>query len=311
MILIITNSQDKTADYFAGQLLHHGVEHSRINTECALEDTRIQFAVADPRIKIRQQVYRASEVSAIWYRRPRPIIEPPLGDKAERAHIAGECVESLEGFLAHIPAEKWINHPANNALASRKLEQLTRAHLFGFSVPRTLVTQDVDEARQFWRECSGRVITKPISSGYLERNTGDTSIYTSRVHESHMQNVDLVSRCPTLFQLEVEKAFDIRATVVDGQARYVQLSGQKLDIRRDNMRDVSYRMAVPPKEIHESLIAILRSYALRFAAVDFVVDGNGRWWFLEINPNGQWAWLDIEVQAGIAELLCGACCRGN
>ena len=32
---------------------------------------------------------------------------------------------------------------------------------------------------------------------------------------------------------------------------------------------------------------------LYYGAMDFIVDKNGNWYFIEINPNGQFAWLEI------------------
>jgi D-alanine-D-alanine ligase-like ATP-grasp enzyme len=50
----------------------------------------------------------------------------------------------------------------------------------------------------------------------------------------------------------------------------------------------------------------MKHYGLRFAAIDFVVDVEGQWFFLEINPGGQWAWLDIAGVADIASDLARA-----
>jgi hypothetical protein len=52
------------------------------------------------------------------------------------------------------------------------------------------------------------------------------------------------------------------------------------------------------------LMTLLR---LRSAALDFAVDGPGRWWFLGINPNGQWLWIEhatgLPIAAAIATAL--------
>jgi len=74
---------------------------------------------------------------------------------------------------------------------------------------------------------------------------------------------------------------------------------QITDIRRDNMDGVQYRRVELPTSVTNSIVAMMRQYGLRFAAVDFAVDLEGRWIFLEVNPGGQWAWLDI---AGITDI---------
>ncbi len=51
--------------------------------------------------------------------------------------------------------------------------------------------------------------------------------------------------------------------------------------------------------------------ASRFAALDFIVDPDDQWWFLECNPNGQWAWIEEEtglpISSALADALEGRC----
>jgi hypothetical protein len=51
------------------------------------------------------------------------------------------------------------------------------------------------------------------------------------------------------------------------------------------------------------------SLELTFGALDFAVDAAGSWWFYEINPNGQWLWIErqtgLPIAASLAELLEG------
>lgn len=46
---------------------------------------------------------------------------------------------------------------------------------------------------------------------------------------------------------------------------------------------------------------------LKFGAFDFIVDKDGSWIFLEINPNGQWLWLenklDLNISSSILKVL--------
>jgi glutathione synthase/RimK-type ligase-like ATP-grasp enzyme len=71
------------------------------------------------------------------------------------------------------------------------------------------------------------------------------------------------------------------------------------------MLDVTYEPCSIPEDVRISLVRLLREFGLRFAACDFVVDDEG-WQFLEVNPNGQWAWLDLEGVSSIAQSLLNA-----
>ena len=96
----------------------------------------------------------------------------------------------------------------------------------------------------------------------------------------------------------------MRVTIIGSHVHAISLvaidsGAQRLDIRRNNMEDVKYAPVQIPDSIRDQLLSYLRPYRLRFAAVDFVIDSTGQWIFLEVNPNGQWAWLDL---AGVADI---------
>jgi len=310
MLLVITNRRDVTADYLCGRLGEHGVGFRRLDTDLGLDRIAVSYANSTPVLRCGSEDWAAGDFAHVWFRRPLPLtLGIEMGD-AERAHTLAEWSEALEGFLAHIPSEAWMNHPSHNVRASHKMEQLSRAARFGLEVPPTIVTQDADRVRNFWAECGGRMIVKPLASGYVERQSPpeDTVIYANRVSETALDDLGLVSRCPTLFQREVAKRLDVRLCVVDDRvaaAGMVAEDGgeQRLDIRRRNMRDVKYVEVEPPPDVESVLLALVRSYGLRFAAVDMAVADDGRWIFFEINPNGQWAWLDISGGFDMARLF--------
>jgi glutathione synthase/RimK-type ligase-like ATP-grasp enzyme len=59
------------------------------------------------------------------------------------------------------------------------------------------------------------------------------------------------------------------------------------------MDDVVYQQVNLPTEVENGIRKLMEHYRLRFAAIDMAMDQDGRWVFFEINPNGQWAWLDL------------------
>jgi hypothetical protein len=314
MLLVITNSEDATADFLCGRFNDSRTPYLRINSDDIAKAAQVEFQDFEPTFILDGNRVRASEISNIWLRRPKPL---ELSDEhlpaAERLHIQGEWSEALEGFLAHIPVSKWINHPTANVMASHKMEQLSRAKRHGLKAPETLVTQNLALLQEFWAASGGQIIVKPLCSGYIERHAqeADSLIYTN-TFPSDLLRSPSIEKVPTLFQRRVDKITDIRVTVIDTHVHAVSLSAldsgvQRLDIRRNNMFDVTYSAAEVPKNIEGSLLKLIRSYGLRFAAVDFVVDRNGDWIFLEINPNGQWAWLDLAGCTDIATSFVRAC----
>jgi hypothetical protein len=300
MLLILTNGQDATANYLCDRLRAESVHFVRFDTDGDLTTVSVRYGSGRPAFTLQGTEYTPDKIHHIWYRRPRPLRPALEGSSSEIAHAAQEWSEAIEGVLSHVPAERWMNHPARNTSASHKIEQLTRAGSVGLRVPQTLVTQDPEEFRSFWTDCDGDVVVKPLASGYIERNGGgrDSVIYTERVTLAHLDNMESLRAAPTLFQRRVRKREDVRVCIVDDEVVPVSLrieghdGEQPLDIRRDDMAGVRYEPVELPADVRRALLRLVRAYGLRFSAIDMAIDSDGNWVFFELNPNGQWAWLD-------------------
>lgn len=309
MVLILTNSEDATADHLTPSLDRASIPYIRLDTDRMLSNLQFSFQSSEPTLHVQTGRYTPDDIRAIWYRRPERLRAPHPQNTPEEDYALDEWSEALEGFLAHVPQERWINHPSANAGASHKVEQLTTAVRLGLRVPATLVTQNPEELRTFFGQHGGKVIAKPLSKGTLEdESTNSVSlIYTSRVVEGDLLRLDDLVTCPTLFQERLDKAFDVRITIVDEAIHAVKLfatesdGSQRCDIRRNNMEDVRYEACILPSAIQQKLLDIVAHYHLRFAAIDMAVTNTGDWIYFEINPNGQWAWLDTCAGLDIAD----------
>lgn len=251
------------------------------------------------------------QVSAIIYRRPKAFQPAVEGDTYQRNHASDEWAEAIEGFLARVPPERWINHPPRNFVASHKIDQLARARACGLRVPRWLVTNVPAEAHQFAEAHDWRVVVKPLASGFVERAdpTADTFIYTRALDRSDSSLLDRLPVCPVLFQARVEKTTDIRLITLDGHMTAVSLTAsdpdgiQRLDIRRNSMEDVKYASVPIPDGVARGIRKLVRDLGLRFAAIDLAIDESGDWTFFEVNPNGQWAWPDLAGASDVGQMF--------
>jgi hypothetical protein len=311
MILTITNTQDATADYLLARLSDSSLPFERINTDTLLEHSAVSYVPGRPSLRLGSKWYDPSDFHAVWYRRPEPLRSERVPDTPEGRCALDEWAEALESVFAHIPRDRWINYPAANALASRKLEQLTVALQCGFAIPDTIVTQEPNTLREFVAKHSGAVIVKPLGRAVVERlgELGDSVIFTNSLATHDIDDLSDLPACPTLFQQKVDKVSDVRITVIDGRIQAIELmaedenGAQRCDIRRDNMADVRYRPIVLPKDVEDSVRQFTSTYQLRFAAIDMAVSKSGQWVFFENNPNGQWAWLDLFGGATIYKMF--------
>lgn len=192
-----------------------------------------------------------------------------------------------------------MDDPASNAHASNKLLQLTLARRLGLLVPDTLVTRSSDEALAFWAKHQGHVVIKPLSVGYVETSTGvlEGQVFTSTVDSSHLRDSRRLALCPSLLQQQIPKGVDVRVTIVDQSmtAMYLREAEDRVqvDIRKADMTCLKYDPAHIPEETASRLLRMLKLLDLRFGAFDLIETVRGELFFLEVNPNGQWAWMDL------------------
>jgi hypothetical protein len=311
-LLIITNRSDFTSDFLVLELERRGAAFVRFNTEDYPTRTRVswtestgtELTIADRRLDL-------SRVPAVWYRRPVPPAVPADYDRGQAQWAAGQAREALDGVWRTLDA-RWVNHPDLNRLADNKPEQLRRACTFGLNVPASLVTNDADRARHFYDEHPRGVIVKPVLSGRLTIDGTEQIFFTSRLGHDERQRLDGLGPEPYLLQALVAKRYDVRVTVIDSEAFATRIDSQSdadalVDWRRGHTPTLVHDVVKLPNEIAERCLRLVRSYGLLFAAVDFAVDQDGRYVFFEINPNGQWAWIEHRtgqpLRARLADLL--------
>lgn len=140
MLLVLTNRDDVTADYLLTQLTKAAILFVRFDTNSVLEHIALSYQPGHPSLQVNGHWYAPTDFTTVWYRRPERLISDHIPDTPEGKCVLDEWSESLEGFFAHIPRMRWMNYPAANSLASRKLEQLSTAQRLGFTIPDTIVT---------------------------------------------------------------------------------------------------------------------------------------------------------------------------
>jgi glutathione synthase/RimK-type ligase-like ATP-grasp enzyme len=154
---------------------------------------------------------------------------------------------------------------------------------------------------------------KTLSGGTVGQDDEMLQIFTSAIKASDHAAFDRVRLAPVLLQERIPKRHDIRVTVVDEWLVAVSMDPSDVpdatdDWRRARTEELNPQPHQLPPEIQRRCIALVRALDLRFGAIDLIETSDGEYGFLEINPNGQWAWLDLEVQGlnireHLAELL--------
>jgi glutathione synthase/RimK-type ligase-like ATP-grasp enzyme len=139
-------------------------------------------------------------------------------------------------------------------------------------------------------------------------------LYTQALDEGMLQALDDIGPEPYLFQALVTKAADVRVTVVGDKAYACrigsqQVSGAEVDWRAGELRDLSHSAVTLPSDVDNRCVELARSFGLRFAAIDLAETVEGGYVFFEVNPNGQWAWVEQmtgqPLRTALADELAG------
>jgi glutathione synthase/RimK-type ligase-like ATP-grasp enzyme len=203
--------------------------------------------------------------------------------------------------------QPWLNHPHRLGYAEYKPVQLHTAARCGLRVPRTFVGNDPAAARSFVADV-GEAVYKPFGGGGIRDTDGAHQLFSTLVTPEQAGSLS-VAQTMHLFQEWVPKDYEVRLTVVDDQffAARIDAGSEEgyLDWRADYQR-LTYSTVETPEPVRTQVSALLNTLGLRFGALDFAVTPDNQWHFLELNPNGQWAWIEEETGMPIAATLADA-----
>jgi hypothetical protein len=313
MILIVTCREDLTSDFVIIELRRRGIPYFRFNTE----DFPIRCVVRW-RCEARQEVELCchgkppipmADITSVWYRRPkRPDIEGFGNDLASSEFIEAEANAALQNLWWSLDHALWVSHPDRIRQASHRIVQLNLARKLGFTTPRTIVSNDACALLAFYDELEGEVVAKTLhhqASTVCEPYV----IYTTKIARDDIDEGSMSA--PVLLQEYIPKGRELRVTVVDTKVFAVALNSQSVpeasvDWRKATLQ-VPHERVDLPASVSDGLVSMLRHFGLRFGAFDFIETPDGNLVFLELNPNGQWAWLQqltgVPIKEALVDLL--------
>lgn len=302
MILLVSNRQDLGADFLISRLIERDVPYFRLNSdEIRHIDLEVSPVSGKGVLFTGHKELKLHDVSAVWYRRS---ITPSLADDIDleyRHFCRTELKHLYEGVLLSLPA-KWINGIHDTDMAERKVYQIRVASDVGLEVPNSCISSQSSVIRRFMQP-GLQYICKPVSNGLVTTPQNDYSIYTRIVSLEEFED-DITF--PVFVQQRVMKASDIRVSIVGSRMFSAEITSVDPESSVDwrmQASEVAYREITLPPEIERSLLSLMRRLRLHFGAVDLVRTIDDKWYFLEVNPAGEWAWLEQELGFKIRDAL--------
>jgi hypothetical protein len=110
-------------------------------------------------------------------------------------------------------------------------------------------------------------------------------------------HLDDISSARGVLRRVIPKAYEIRITVFGERVFACRIPPEtRGDWRAHNWDDPesfpAHEATTISDDLAESCRLLVRDYGLAYAAIDMIVTPNGEHVFLELNPNGQWAWIE-------------------
>ena len=321
VVLIITEEQDVHADMVIPKLQARGVRPYRFHTADMPLLANMALTFQDNQwTGYLDGVFGRLDVNAIhsaWYRRPGdPSLPPNTMTPEARTFSTAETIAARRGLWRSINCF-WVSEPGKITEASFKVEQLQSASKIGFRTPKTLITNNPDELQRFYQECNGEVIYKTLWRPSVEYGHMASTILTTPVTTEHLKNINNVRLSACLFQEYVHKQIELRICVIGQQVFAVEIHSQaveatKYDWRNYPFEDLPHMPHRLPTDVRDfCLRLVIDHYGLAFGAIDMIVTPSGEYVFLEINPNGQWAWLELVTDLPLTDAMAHLLATGK
>lgn len=253
-------------------------------------------------------------VTAIWNRRfytGRSIskeLDPQL-----RQPSVEESRRSLFGLVACL--DVFCLDPLREGhYARHKPLQLQIARELGLDLPHTLITNQPEKVREFAAAHPGGIVTKMMTSFAVYDDEGRESVvFTNPLSAEDLADLSGLDVSPMTFQERVPKALELRVTVVGHRVFSAAIDSQSSarathDWRRDGAEMVDRWQAYDlPGEVRDRLLGLCDRLGLNYGAIDLILTPDGRHVFLEINPVGEYFWLEtwpgFPISQAVAEVL--------
>ncbi|MEV6120747.1 ATP-grasp ribosomal peptide maturase [Streptomyces sp. NPDC052077] len=314
-VLIIAAHDDWPTDRVVVELESRGVEVFRMDTADFPQRLGLAGRIDQGRawagdLVARHRTMELSRVGAVYYRAPGAFRFPSGMSGPEERFAAAQARAGLGGVLSAMGC-RWVNHPTAMARAEYKPVQLAVARDCGLRIPSTLITNRPEEVREF-AALHGTVVYKPVASPVLVEEGRLKSVYTRRLTGEDLEDLRGVDTTAHLFQAWVAKAHEVRLTVVGRRMLAAAIHAGSEAAHEDWRSDygsLTYTEATVPEPVAAGVRRVMERLHLRYGAADFVVGPDGRWTFLEVNPCGQWDWIQgatgLPITEAIADELQG------
>lgn len=166
--------------------------------------------------------------------------------------------------------------------------------------------QPTPGSEEFADRICGPVVYKPFTPIRGTVDGQSMAVYATLLRPGDIGHPSIATTAH-LFQEWVPKAYEVRLTAVGRRIFAAEIHATSVAARTDWRSDydnLTYRVCSPPADVTAGVHRVLDRLGLPYGAFDFVVTPSGEWTFLEVNPNGQYGFVEQATGLPITAAVC-------
>jgi hypothetical protein len=232
-----------------------------------------------------------------WVRRLAPAgWTAPIRDGSLQGASQAAWLTALASIVRDDGTE-WLSSIDAIAAAENKPLQYRRAAWAGVRVPEWMVTTDhaaIPRGRGW--------VTKPLGPGHFVEGGEDRMVPTTLLSDGQRS---ALAAAPFIIQRHVGAVRHARVVTVGELSFSATLDGsdRPLDWRTDADAHLAFTATAAPPEVHAAALTAAAANKVRFSSQDWILDSDGVWWFVDLNPAGQWLFLPAGVADGVSAAI--------
>jgi len=317
-VLILTQEFDPTVDPVVRSLNARDANVVRVDLSYfpkTLTCTTSDFDGERRLLRHRDRTVDLDRLTGVWYRRPTAFDFGSEMSEAEQLFARSEALHGIGGMLRATDC-LWINRPDVDAVAELKPYHLGLAKQLGMRVPRTLLTNDPQEVADLLQRADRPIIYKALTGGVIHYpGAFPSGLLTTVVGDEIKEHLHRVRHTLCTFQEYIDKAYEVRLTVIGNTYFPVTIASQEVETTKVDWRgenNLPYGDYRPlPDQVVKATQALLTELGLVYAAVDLIVTPSGEYVFLEVNPGGQFMWMQHDLDLPFSDCVADLLLRGD
>ena len=301
-ILIFSEETDRSSDLVCSWLTQLSKHFLRINREQSY-NPQLTISIKSEEVSLEMNVDGIStdfcDYSTVWFRRGCvdvfPIVDSSYLLKGTHnglyAHMENEGNTLSNYMYSILLSKRHINHP--NYYNYNKLNALHEARQVGFRIPKTVISRDSDFIKEFLIR-QGNCITKSIQDISVLR-VNNTLFSVGKIVQVSVDDITESTYWPSLFQQEIPKRYELRIFYWLGKMYAMAIFSQldpdsALDFREVDVNGAHPNRMVPyklPRIVRLKIDKLMKKLNLESGSIDMIVTPDNEYYFLEVNPVGQ------------------------